>query len=281
MAQKLPTISVIIPVYNDERYMRGCLDAIQAQSMLPHEVIVIDNNCTDNSIHIAKEYDFVNVVTENNQGLWHARNTGFSKASGEILLRIDADTILDKDYSKRLCALFKHETIGAVTGYGISRYEAIPKTSLFWSWCYFTYTHAYFGHPMLWGANMAFRRNYWQKLQSLLLADQKSVHEDQDITLALASIGVRADRRKELTVSVSMEGVQHVKKFHAYVRAMRVLKQLDKQSHRYTLATRLPQTSMTTRTLYWVSSAWSIYVFYMGTVVYSGYCIVKDKIFHN
>lgn len=278
MAHTSPTISVIIPVYNDECYLRDCLDALQVQLVPPHEVMVVDNNCTDDSIRIAQEYPFVTIIREKRQGLSYARNAGFAAAKGDIILRIDADTTLPARYIQTLQAVAAtNPSVAGFTGYGISRYEFIPKISMLWSWCYFTFTKGYLGHPMMWGANMAIRKKYWVQLNPYLINNDMAVHEDQDASLALASVGGDILVTRQLTVSVQMKAMLQYAHYRKYGLMLQLLKRLDKEHQRYHLPTRLPRSSWLLRIFYWLLTVWAVYGFYLVTFAYSLYTKVKSR----
>nr|MDQ2973765.1 glycosyltransferase [bacterium] len=66
------TLSLVIPVYNEEYNIKRCLTAIAGQTIMPDEVIVVDNNCVDKTIEIAKSFGFVTVVKEPKQGRTYA-----------------------------------------------------------------------------------------------------------------------------------------------------------------------------------------------------------------
>jgi cellulose synthase/poly-beta-1,6-N-acetylglucosamine synthase-like glycosyltransferase len=272
------TISIVIPAYNEANRLADCLDSIKKQTVAPLQIILVDNNSSDDTVAIAKLYKDITILHEPRQGQRFAQITGFKAAKGSIVVRLDADTIISENYIEKLLSL-AHDNphVGAFTGYGISRYEALPKTSLLWSWCYFTYTHAYFGVPMLWGANMAFRKPVLRKVQPLLIEDAY-IHEDQDIALAVHSLGVTTIVSSELLVSVEMEGVQHFNKFHSYVKMMHNTKQLDSEHPRYALPTRRRNTSLFVRSGLWIVSAWSVYAFYAITIFYSAYYLLKKEL---
>lgn len=90
------TLSVIIPNYNNEQFLEKCLDSVLTQSVLPSEIIVVDDCSTDNSRQIIENYEkqFPSVrgiyLTENG-GVSHARNTGILAAKGEYVTTLDAD----------------------------------------------------------------------------------------------------------------------------------------------------------------------------------------------
>ena len=93
MKHKELTLSLIVPVYNEETYLDACLSAIANQTIPPDEVIVVDNGSTDKTRQIAKQYRFIKIVQESRKGVLYARNKGFVLARGDIIARIDAVTI--------------------------------------------------------------------------------------------------------------------------------------------------------------------------------------------
>lgn len=92
------TISVIVPVYNVEKYLRHCLDSILSQSYEAHEIICVNDGSTDKSGEILETYQKkdgrIKVINQKNSGLSAARNTGIRKASGEYLCFVDSDDML-------------------------------------------------------------------------------------------------------------------------------------------------------------------------------------------
>lgn len=96
-----PLISVIVPVYNVEKYLEECLDSILAQTFTDLEVICIDDGSTDSSGKILDDYkekdERVIVVHRENHGLGHARNTGIDMARGKYICFIDSDDYMEAD----------------------------------------------------------------------------------------------------------------------------------------------------------------------------------------
>lgn len=97
----MPKFSIIIPVYNVEKYLEKCLDSIKNQTYKDYEVIIVNDGTKDNSMDIAKKYDF-KIINQKNQGLSAARNTGVKNATGDYLLFVDSDDYLEKDLLKEL-----------------------------------------------------------------------------------------------------------------------------------------------------------------------------------
>jgi glycosyltransferase involved in cell wall biosynthesis len=88
-----PSISLVVPAFNEEAYLGPCLDAIvenvQGKAL---EIIVVDNNSTDGTAAIAKRYPGVTYVFEAEKGITKARQCGYENAHGEIVAYVDADT---------------------------------------------------------------------------------------------------------------------------------------------------------------------------------------------
>lgn len=93
-----PLISIIIPVYNAEKYIEKCLDSILNQNIDSniYEILVIDNNSSDNTAQIVKKYSKVIMLNESKQGSYAARNKGLDYSKGKYLAFTDADCIVDR-----------------------------------------------------------------------------------------------------------------------------------------------------------------------------------------
>lgn len=122
-------ITVAIPVYNVEPYLRRCLDSIIKQDLTKCEVLLVNDGSTDNSIQICKEYvskyNFIRLINQENQGLASVRNTCIREANGEYISFVDSDDfIIDGAYDnfKRLIETFDADVIT----YGcINEYENV------------------------------------------------------------------------------------------------------------------------------------------------------------
>ncbi len=97
-----PRISVIIPVYNTEKYLRDCLSSVQKQTMSDFEAIIINDQTPDNSMSIAREISnadsrFLIIEHDRNKGLGGARNTGIEAAKGQYIFFLDSDDLIPID----------------------------------------------------------------------------------------------------------------------------------------------------------------------------------------
>lgn len=119
-------VSVVIPVYNVERYLAECMDGILEQTLKDIEIICIDDGSTDRSLRILREYERkdsrVRVLTRENAGAASARNAGMELAQGEYLSFLDADDFYEADMLEKayLCAKEKQADITIFRG---NRYD--------------------------------------------------------------------------------------------------------------------------------------------------------------
>ena len=95
------SVSIIIPAYNVEKYLKAALDSIKQQTQPPEEVILIDDGSTDHTLEIAQAYDFqfhYQVISVENQGQGNARNLGVSLAASEYVYFFDSDDLLTSNF---------------------------------------------------------------------------------------------------------------------------------------------------------------------------------------
>lgn len=97
----MPKFSIIVPVYNVEKYIKKCLDSIESQTYKDYEVIVVNDGTKDNSMDIVNNYN-VKILNQKNKGLSEARNEGVKKAKGDYILFLDSDDYIEKDLLKEL-----------------------------------------------------------------------------------------------------------------------------------------------------------------------------------
>ncbi len=99
-------VSIIIPVYNSEKFLKRCLDSLTAQTLKEIELICIDDGSTDNSAHILDDYcrkhSNMTVIHQCNSGLSSARNRGLNVAQGEYVCFIDSDDWVDNNFTEKL-----------------------------------------------------------------------------------------------------------------------------------------------------------------------------------
>lgn len=113
----MPKISVIVPVYNTEKYLRPCLDSIMAQTFKDFEAVLVDDGSTDCSGQICDEYaqrdSRLVVIHKQNEGVAKARITAFEHSKGDYITFIDADDYVDERYIEHLHECIKKNNTDA------------------------------------------------------------------------------------------------------------------------------------------------------------------------
>lgn len=117
-----PLISVIVPIYNVEKWLPRCLDSILIQTFTDFELILVDDGSPDNSLQICKEYKEkdkrIRIFVKENGGLSDARNFGIKHAQGKYIIFIDGDDFIDKEYINKLyAAITENHAQIAMCGY--------------------------------------------------------------------------------------------------------------------------------------------------------------------
>ena len=125
-------ISVVVPVYNVEKYVGKCLESILHQTMQDFEVIVVDDCSPDGSMTVVKSYAdkdprFRIVTHEVNRGLMQARKSGYSVAEGEYLMFLDSDDFLPSDAMEAMYAEALRTSADVVSGELILFYPETGK----------------------------------------------------------------------------------------------------------------------------------------------------------
>ncbi len=123
-------ISIIVPVYNVEKYLCRCVDSILTQELKPIQIILVDDGSTDSSGEIcdtyAKAHSNIKVIHQKNSGLSAARNTGLLNSNGEYILFVDSDDYISADACTSLyeCALKYKCDIVAADVIGVTNTES-------------------------------------------------------------------------------------------------------------------------------------------------------------
>lgn len=235
-------VSLVIPAYNEESHLALCLDAVAAQTVRPFEVIVVDNNSTDATAAIARRYPFVTLIRERRQGVVHARDAGFNAARGDIIGRIDVDSVLPADWVATVQQIFADPGLDAVSG--TVTYHDMPWKGFF-GWCNLLFrgylAKRMAGQLFLYGSNMAIRRTAWQAVRGELCR-VRAMHEDFDLAAHLAQAGsfsVRYDARLQAQVSGRLVNMGFITFYNYLWSCPRVYAahQLRKGRHMYTITT--------------------------------------------
>jgi len=205
-----PSISVVVPSYNDAEMLKQCLTALDAQTRPADEVVVVDNGSTDATVDVALAHG-ARVVTESKRGIPQATSAGLDAATGDVIGRLDADSVPRADWVERVAAAFARDPqLEALSGPG--EFYGGPA-ALHWfaesvQMPLYTRIVAFLlGHDVLFGSNLAIRADTWRELRHYVHRDDAGVHDDLDFTLNLVpGTKVRFDR--SLIVGVSARPYQ-------------------------------------------------------------------------
>jgi glycosyltransferase involved in cell wall biosynthesis len=177
------TVSVVIPVYNQAESITRTLEAVASQTVVPHEIIVVDDASTDGSADIAERAgDYLGVRfqvirRERNRGPGAARESGWRAATGDIIAFTDADAAPYPEWLEAALPHFAKETVGAVEGRITAIGDEAPTI----------YTHQvknlYGGHFMT--ANMLYRRSVIEEVGGF----KSRFREDSDLAFSVLGAG--------------------------------------------------------------------------------------------
>lgn len=114
-----PIISIIIPIYNGEKYLKRCLESVLVQSYPNLEIICVNDGSTDMSLDILKMYEFkygtkIKIINKKNGGLSDARNVGIKNSGGEFLLFLDCDDWIEKNTIMDLYKLMLQKKVDVI-----------------------------------------------------------------------------------------------------------------------------------------------------------------------
>ncbi|MBY6676745.1 MULTISPECIES: glycosyltransferase family 2 protein [unclassified Rhodococcus (in: high G+C Gram-positive bacteria)] len=207
-----PTVSIVVPVLNEELFIAPCLDHVLPQIDEVTEVIVVDNGSSDRTVEIVEAYiardPRIRLVHEPRKGLFHSRAAGFRAATTDIVGRIDADTRIAPDWVAAVRRAFETtdpaRRLGGVTGLSapydspFSRskkllVEVLVRTKAIGTGKTIANMH---------GANMAVSREAWDAVEDQL-TPRADVHEDIDFALCLREAGFAIIQPADMWADVS------------------------------------------------------------------------------
>jgi GT2 family glycosyltransferase len=188
-----PTLSVIVPVLNGERFLPSCFAAVQKQTYTKCELIVVDDGSTDSSAALAKAAGARIVTTSGRQGPAKARNMGVTVASGEVLVFVDADVSVHNDVLERFAA---HLADGGDCAAVFGAYDTQPSDPHFISqyknlFHHFVHTEAAGAAETFWAGCGAVRRAAFEACGGFAEGYGRPSIEDIEFGTRLRSAGYR------------------------------------------------------------------------------------------
>lgn len=206
-------LSVVIPAFDEESLIEGCVTSVLDQSSPVHEVIVVDNNSTDATADIVRRLaqadSRVTLLQEPRPGVAHARYTGFAHASGDLIASLDSDTRLEPGWVEAVEQMFAdNPDVGAATAPVVMR--DLPFQKRFRTRNRRLEERARAGLekgapvrlPALTGANSVIRREAWDRVRDAV-STRNDIFEDLDLSLHLQEHGVSAVLAPGMSATVS------------------------------------------------------------------------------
>ena len=235
MTAKKPTVSIVIPAYNEESVIKTCIDSILRQTKSAYEIIVVDNRSRDKTCAIVRKLQHdhpkanIRLLHKNSQqGITPARNHGFNQARGDIIGRIDADSILEPDWVEVVQEAFLDTAVAAATGPMSYHDMPLRKFGLRGDHRLRKVLSAFQGdYQFLFGSNMAIRRAVWHDIRDTTCRSVRSdeyhdvddeIFEDIDLSIHVAEGGYRTKYVSQMVAGMSARRLRDSPKdFHRYV----------------------------------------------------------------
>ncbi|BAQ30693.1 glycosyltransferase [Bifidobacterium scardovii] len=225
-------VSIIIPAWNEQDRIADCLTNAIRQTVMPHEVIVVDNRSTDDTTGAVERFMEAHpqapirlLHQDAEQGLIPTRNFGLNAATGDVLGRIDADCMLKPDWVEVVAGIFTEdaEAMGAT---GPVVYYDMPGKRVGLMGDDHVRRHTYRadgGQVLLFGSNMALRATAWHRIADEVCPDKEDVmHEDIDVSLHLLGLGMKTVYSQRMICGISARRMDtSFKSFHSYMRRFR------------------------------------------------------------
>ena len=214
-------VSVIVPIYNAEKYLNECISSILSQSYKDFELILIDDGSTDKSQNICNEFakkDLrITVVHQGNSGVSAARNNGLKNAKGEFVAFVDSDDYVEKNWLELLVkAITTEEADIAVCGMKIDKQERIlsksseakenilldlQKCGLMYSTFNKLYRrnliHSDFTDGLKFGEDLLFNLEYFKNIKTIAIVSQALCFYRKDNPMS-ATANFREDKFKDI-----------------------------------------------------------------------------------
>lgn len=215
------TVSVVIPVKDDDRELARCLSVLSAQTRTADEIIVVDNGSTDSSAAVAESHG-ARVVRCETPGIPAASARGYDSATGDVVLRLDADCVPADTWVQEMADAFAARPDVAVFAGGarfIDGPEPLrsPLAALYLG-AYVAVLTPTLGHLPLFGSNLGFRREVWRAVADRVHRENDDMHDDLDLAFHMGEQHriryIRAAR-----MGISMRPFSSARSFAARIRA--------------------------------------------------------------
>lgn len=240
MPTALPSVSIVIPAYNEQKKIEGCVLAALDQTSPALEIIVVDNKSTDATAAVVQalqvtypDAPIVYLQQFDVQGLIPTRNMGLDYATGDVIGRIDADSVLEPNWVEAVQAVFADPDVMGATGpviyydMPLRRFGAIADDAIRRALMRVTSEF-----HLMFGSNMALRATAWQLIRNEACLDpEDELHEDIDLSIHLHNNNLAVAYSSDMVTGMSARRLDdNPREFYNYV--MRFERTYDKHNIR-------------------------------------------------
>jgi glycosyltransferase involved in cell wall biosynthesis len=212
-----PSVAIVVPAYNEERFIGRCLASCIDQTSTPDEIIVVNNKSSDGTVSIVRRYQEQNphidirlLDQDEYQGIAPTRNCGFDNVRSDIIGRVDADSIIANDWVETIRRRFQDPAIDAATGPVL--YYDMPLRDPVFRLDHVVRDRLHRNatdQRFLLGANMALRASAWRAVRRLTRLDlEDQLHEDIDLAITLFKNDFHVSYEPAMVVGMSGRRVE-------------------------------------------------------------------------
>lgn len=189
-----PSVAIVIPAHNEERFIGRCLESCLRQTSVPDEIIVVNNRSTDGTESIVRQFQVENphvdirlIAQDEYQGIAPTRNCGFDSVRSCVIARTDADSVISDGWVETIRRRFQDPSIDAVTGPVWYHDMPLQRPVFHLDRAVRDRLHRHAtDQRFLLGANMAIRASAWRAVRHLTRLDlDDQLHEDIDLAVTL------------------------------------------------------------------------------------------------
>ena len=225
MPSQMPSVSIVIPAFNEDRRIRACVLAALGQTVAALEIIVVDNKSLDDTAKIVAQLQAEHPAApirylrqDQVQGLIPTRNAGLDAATGDVLGRIDADSILDPTWVEEVQRAFANPSVAAATGpvsyydmplvkLGLRADDKMRRAML----------RLFREYSFVFGSNMAVRATAWQQIRGEVCLDvDDELHEDIDLSVHLHQHGLKVAYVSSMVAGMSARRIDDSPRDYLY-----------------------------------------------------------------
>lgn len=215
-------VSIVVPAYNEEKYLSLALQSLTGlQTKKTFEVLVVDNNSSDNTAKVAKDFQdklHIKVILEKKQGRGAARKRGFDEAKGQVIVSLDADTKVYPDWLDSLTDPLQGGVVATTTSCKITDCSILTNAIFnFIQPTAMVMYRIFSGHYWLSGFSFAILKSVYEKSNGFDPSLQ--AQEDLDLSFRVARLGKIKFINKPVTFSGRRFKTGLLVGFYDYVRS--------------------------------------------------------------